>query len=166
MKKERLHRPHMPIRVKRRVKRRQKGICACGCGEPLGQDGERIHYDHTPALGLRAYSRPTRTYTPDANDPAYIDALREPCHRTKTNGSGATCADGDLHKIWKSRRLANRHARHAETMAKKWHGKKPKTRKGPKIRMRSRPFATNRGGKYRMPMRGRRAVIRQKETNL
>lgn len=49
-----------------------------------------------------------------------IDNLRwvhRPCADRKTNGNAATCADGDIHKIGKAKRLEKARAVHAAVLA-------------------------------------------------
>ena len=157
MRRERLHRPYMTVSVKRVVWSRQNGVCGCGCGEPLSDRPKATHYDHHPALGLRRYNPATKTYTPGANDPRFIQALLEACHHKKTFGSGATCVDGDSHKIPKARRVSQGHDDHHEAMRQK------QTRDGKDkspVRMKSRPFQTNKGSKYMRPIGSRKAVLR------
>lgn len=118
-----LHRPHMPIAVKRAVIARQRAIgrqlgfglddkgeqiaaCVCGFGEPHPL-GKVYHLDHKPALGLRKYDPATRKYEPDANDPAYIDALTDICHGRKTYGQRHTKVGSDKTTMAKLDRLAN-----------------------------------------------------------
>ncbi len=53
--------------------KRQDGICACGCDEPLGTDPRDINFDHELALHLGG------TDTPDN-----LRALRKKHHLVKT----------------------------------------------------------------------------------
>lgn len=62
-----------PTRVQARIIMAQGGICACGCGVKLGL-GERIEFDHKIALILGGENRESN-----------LQALRQPCHRVKTN---------------------------------------------------------------------------------
>ena len=62
-----------PGRVRARIVLDQTGICACGCGQKLGQAGERIEFDHTLALILGGENRESN-----------LRALRQPCHKDKT----------------------------------------------------------------------------------
>jgi hypothetical protein len=72
----------------------------------LGLKGYEIEWNHIPALGLRDRDPETGAYIPDANDPDFIVPMIKEAHRAMTNGIGGTCADGDIHKIWKARRIA------------------------------------------------------------
>ena len=62
-----------PPRVKARIVLAQDGICACGCGQKLGQSGEGIEFDHAQALILGGENRETN-----------LRALRSRCHKAKT----------------------------------------------------------------------------------
>ena len=63
-----------PPRVKARIIERQNLICACGCGVQLGMAAEPIEFDHEVALINGGENRETN-----------LRALRQPCHRAKTN---------------------------------------------------------------------------------
>ncbi len=106
-----MKRPHMPLSVKLKAALIQ-----------LQLDPDNVDFDHAPPLALRTYDSKTGLYSPDANDPRYIQALSREAHALKTNGPAATSAGGDKHMIAKAKRIAG-------------GGKK---RRGPKIR--SRPF--------------------------
>lgn len=82
---------------------RQNGRCACGCGD-LSDDDIDIQIDHLPALWLRQYDEATRTYTPAANDPDYMQAMNWWCHLRKTSGSGATTRGTDVGEYARQRR--------------------------------------------------------------
>jgi hypothetical protein len=88
-------RPHMPLAVKLAAALRLAGL----------DPAEAIEWDHDPPLGLRERT-PEGGYIPDANDDRYIVPRQKKEHREKTNGTGATVADGDIHKIAKAKRLA------------------------------------------------------------
>ena len=60
-------------RVKAEIVKRQDGICACGCGAPLGTDPRDIQYDHEIPLHL------------DGEDTAEnLRALKKKHHLVKT----------------------------------------------------------------------------------
>lgn len=98
-------RKYRPKWVEKAVVERQNKLCKCGCGAPVGK-GHPTHYDHNPALGLRELNRETGIYTPDENDPEYIDALNPNCHHSKTHGDGATTAGTDIGKMKKLDHIA------------------------------------------------------------
>jgi 5-methylcytosine-specific restriction enzyme A len=64
----------VPARVRLRIIDRQGSRCACGCGVKLGLAGERIEFDHRPAL-----------INGGENRESMIEAVRAPCHRIRTN---------------------------------------------------------------------------------
>ena len=104
--------------------------CGCGCGAPLSRSN--LARDHTHALELGGAD--------EAENWRYI--LKVPCHAAKTFGIGrATSAGSDLHLIAKGKRLRG------ETCVK------------PKLKIKSRGFQTNRGGKFKLPL-GSNAVLR------
>lgn len=45
-----MRRRRFPPRVYWEIVARQKGICGCGCGRPLGSDPRGIEFDHVVAL--------------------------------------------------------------------------------------------------------------------
>lgn len=61
---------------------RQKGICACGCGEPL--DLASVHWDHRLPLWLGG-----------TNDIGNFDALKPRHHIVKTSKEATERAKGD-----------------------------------------------------------------------
>jgi hypothetical protein len=83
---------------------------------------EPIDWNHNPALGLREYDPETGLYTPDELDPRYLEPMRRADHLVRTNGTKATTAGSDKHRIAKVRHLRG------ETRAK------------PKRRWPKRPF--------------------------
>ena len=93
----------IPATIKVAVLWRQAFMCKCGCGDFVGP-GFPTHYDHEPALRLRAVNRAGTDYIPAQHDPAYIDARCPDSHRVKTHGAGATTAGTDIGKIKKLRR--------------------------------------------------------------
>lgn len=95
----------VPGRVRQTVVERQRGTCArCGC--LLGPDF--TEFDHHPPLALRDKDS-------DPNDPALLQALCTPCHRTKTGG--------DVRAIAKAKRLAETEDQHRALMSKKLPGR-------------------------------------------
>ncbi|RRY08876.1 hypothetical protein [Brucella anthropi] len=75
----------------------------------FGLTVEQVEFDHDPALALREVDPATGDTIPPQNDPNHIYMLTIDEHRTKTFGRGgtkrATVADGDVHKIAKTKRL-------------------------------------------------------------
>lgn len=67
-----------------------------------------VDFDHTPPLQLREWDPVAGDTIPPANDPAHIQLLTKAEHKRKTFGGPATVADGDLHRIAKTRRLTER----------------------------------------------------------
>jgi hypothetical protein len=120
-----VYRPDIPLRTQRAVRERADGICECGCRQPLGA---RSDIDHHPALGLRRFDAATRTYTPDANDPEFLQVLRHDCHAIKTGGNQATSAGSDAHAMAKARRIADK------------RNAKPPTKMRSRNRLQSRAF--------------------------
>jgi hypothetical protein len=82
------------------------------CGKPFGRL-EDIRFDHVAA----------ETFTHD-NSPENCRPLCQECHDLKTFGSRATSAGSDVHMAAKGRRLRG------------------ETKRGPKAKIRSRPFPT------------------------
>lgn len=119
-------RKHMPMRVK-----------LDAVLHILGLLGMEIEWHHCPALGLREYDPETGLYTPDENDPRYIVPLIKAVHRRITNGTPATSADGDIHKIAKAKRLsADQERFRARLLEKPPREERPRT-KWPKRKLRS-----------------------------
>ena len=95
----------IPGRVRQAVVERQQGACArCGC--LLGPDF--TEFDHHPPLALRDKNS-------DPNDPALLQALCTPCHRTKTGA--------DVMAIAKAKRLAEAEFQHRVIMREKVPGR-------------------------------------------
>ncbi len=96
-------RKSIPLRVKL-----QAALLAAGFTYEEVTTQGAIHFDHDPALGLREQKRKGATivFVPDQLDPRHIVPRSAEPHKVKTNGSKATCADGDTHKIAKARRLS------------------------------------------------------------
>lgn len=100
-------RPSIPARIQVSVAIRQaKSWVQCPlCMVPLTSTDKRVLEHMVPratriALGL----------DPDA--PEILAWVHKACADKKTNGSKATCADGDLHKIAKAKRLSKARAEH------------------------------------------------------
>lgn len=88
-------------RVYAEIVKRQDGICACGCGAPLGTDPRAIEYDHIVALADGGQDHPSN-----------LQALTRLCHRAKSNREASARA--------KASRLARgpRMSRHDKMLAK------------------------------------------------
>ena len=86
---------------------RQKGICACGCGEALGEDPREIQYDHEIPLDLDG---------PDNLD--NLRALCRPHHIAKTSQEART--RGKVRRIQDSDGLTKKKLNRQE----KWLAKK------------------------------------------
>ncbi len=78
-------RKNIPRAVKDKVLERQRYRCA-GCGKSFLGQGERIEYDHRPAIVMRAVNVEGTDYHPPQNDPEHIDALHKGCHLRRTVG--------------------------------------------------------------------------------
>jgi 5-methylcytosine-specific restriction endonuclease McrA len=74
----------IPRAVKDKVLARQHSRCAA-CGRPFEQ-GDKIEYDHRPAIVMRAVNVEGTDYHPPQNDPEHIDALHKACHLRRTVG--------------------------------------------------------------------------------
>lgn len=71
----------------------------------LGLDPNHVRLDHHPALAFREYDESTGKYTPDANDPRYLQWLTTAAHANKTNG-----IRGDIACAAKIKRLTKKQA--------------------------------------------------------
>jgi hypothetical protein len=93
---------------------------------------EKSHLDHMPALALRHRNKRTGRYTPDANDPDYLQWIEAADHLTKTAGRGGEKmrVGGDTREAAKTKRLESRRS---GVPSKK---RKTKWPKGQKIRSR------------------------------
>jgi hypothetical protein len=122
-------RPHIPDRVKVSVAigQSQFGFIICPlCHVAMYPEEPRILEHLVPhELG-------------GASDETNLRWVHEECARRKTNGNGATVADGDIHKIAKGKRLKREHDEHVERVLGKGNPPayvRPRSRKIP-----SRPF--------------------------
>lgn len=99
----------IPIAVKSQVLERQNHHCA-DCGG-IFLEGEKIEYDHRPAIVMRAVNVEGTDYHPPQNDPDFIDALHKACHLHRTVGRipGAektiTTKGSDAHLAAKFRKI-------------------------------------------------------------
>jgi hypothetical protein len=85
----------IPLGVKLAVALRQLGFAK----------GERVDFDHDPALALREWDREKQNFVPPQHDPEYVVIRTEPAHDKKTNGNGATSYGSDKHAIAKVDRV-------------------------------------------------------------
>ena len=67
--------------------------------------GQRVDFDHDPALGLRDWDEEKRDFIPPQLDPDFIVIRTKPVHDKKTNGNGATSYGSDKHAIAKIDRV-------------------------------------------------------------
>jgi hypothetical protein len=68
--------------------------------------GQRVDFDHDPALGLRPWDEETQDFIPPQLDPDFIVVRTKPDHDKKTNGSGGTSYGSDKHAIAKIDRVS------------------------------------------------------------
>lgn len=76
------------------------------CRKPLHSDDPRI-LEHMVA----------RAFT-GSDDVSLLAWVHKPCADQKTYGGKATCADGDIHKIAKAKRIAKAREAHAAVVAR------------------------------------------------
>ena len=69
--------------------------------------GQRVDFDHDPALGLRDWDEEKQDFIPPQLDADFIVIRTEPDHDRKTNGNGATSYGSDKHAIAKIDRVSN-----------------------------------------------------------
>jgi hypothetical protein len=89
-------RKNIPLSVKLAVALRMLGFAK----------GQRVDFDHDPALGLRDWDEEKQDFIPSQLDPDFIVIRTEPDHDRKTNGSGATSYGSDKHAIAKIDRVS------------------------------------------------------------
>lgn len=100
-------RPSIPVRVQVAVALKQAVKVPCPlCG---------FHVDHTSERVLEHMVPRAWTESDGIEGLAWV---HKACADKKTFGSGATVADGDLHKIAKVKRLAKARAEHEAIVAK------------------------------------------------
>ena len=142
-----LPRPPTSMKAKRESYALAKGVCGCGCGQPLPPFGTPygIIYDHRPPLANRPRSR-NGTYTPAANDPAYLRPLLPACDKRITFGPGGekriTTRGSDIGEMARTKTMRDKHNAHTEAMRDKKPGKKRK----PKGTIKSRGFSKQKRG--------------------
>jgi hypothetical protein len=89
-------RKDIPLRVKLAVALRMLGFAK----------GQRVDFDHNPALGLRDWDEETQDFIPPQLDADTIVIRTKPVHDIKTNGNGATSYGSDKHAIAKIGRVS------------------------------------------------------------
>jgi hypothetical protein len=89
-------RKDIPLRVKLAVALRMLGFAK----------GQRVDFDHDPALGLRPWDEGKQDFIPPQLDPDFIVVRTKPDHDKKTNGSGGTSYGSDKHAIAKIDRVS------------------------------------------------------------
>lgn len=109
-----LPRRKVPLAIALKVALRQLGL-------------NKPELDHDPALGLRERTEDGK-YIPDEHDPDYLVWLEgedDGEHDVKTNGTKATAAGGDIHKIAKAKRLSKEQEEFRRRMLTKECGSPP-----------------------------------------
>ena len=89
-------RKNIPLSIKLAVALRMLGFAK----------GQRVDFDHDPALGLRDWDEEKRDFIPPQLDPEWIVIRTKPLHDKKTNGNGATSYGSDKHAIAKIDRVS------------------------------------------------------------
>ena len=129
----------IPLGVKLAVALRQLGFAK----------GERVDFDHDPALALRPWDDEKQDFFPPQHDPEYIVIRTEPAHDRKTNGSDVTSYGSDKHAIAKVDRVGEaEEAFRRRLLAKSDHDIEAPRR--PRSRIPSRGFS-----RQHRPLRGR-----------
>jgi hypothetical protein len=90
-------RKNIPLSIKLAVALRMLGFVK----------GQRVNFDHHPALGLRDWDEEKRDFIPPQLDPEFIVIRTKPVHDKKTNGNGATSYGSDKHAIAKIVRVSD-----------------------------------------------------------
>ena len=78
-----MRRRQLHPRVKAAIIKRQGGICACGCRQPLGRIGRLIEFDHEIPLADGG-----------EDNPGNMQALIKACHRAKSSREATERAKG------------------------------------------------------------------------
>lgn len=153
--------PPIPLRIKLAVviAAAPPGAILCAeTGEPItAQDAldGLLRFDHRPPYADREINLETLDTIPPANDMNAIQLVKSHGHDLRTFGQGGVggSTGSDAHRRAKRHRMRENNELHAERMAAKAAGERKPERKGQKIQ--SRPFATNRDGPLKKPMRGK-----------
>lgn len=111
------HRPAIPDSVAWEAALRQGIACACGCGRMVY--AHNCNKDHRPPLSDRPYDEKTRKYTPDANDPKFIEIMIDEHHDLRTFGKPSTTLGSDAHNRSHYSEVGRKHAAHMERMKNK-----------------------------------------------
>lgn len=102
-----MKRPHIPahVRVNVAINQAEHGAIRCPiCHTGLAAMDERVLEHMVPhELG-------------GSSDETNLRFVHKECAATKTNGRKATSADGDIHKIAKSKRLQREHEKHVNNV--------------------------------------------------
>lgn len=98
---------------------RQGVICAI---TGLVGHANTMQLDHDPALINREYDPKTKKYTPDANDPRYLQWAVKGAHTVKTSGTKVTRKGSDLYIRDHTEGLSTSHRKHLEAMKRKTFG--------------------------------------------
>lgn len=90
--------------MRKKIFKRQNGLCNCGCGEALVKGWIA---NHDPPLELRVWDEEVKDTVPPASDLSHIFGLTKECDRTQTYGprAKATYLNSDRHAIDKNKRL-------------------------------------------------------------
>jgi hypothetical protein len=89
-------RKNIPLSIKLAVALRMLGFAK----------GQRVDFDHDPALGLRPWDVEKQDFIPPQLDADFIVIRTTPDHSIKTNGNGATSYGSDKHAIAKINRVS------------------------------------------------------------
>ncbi len=140
-------RKDIPLRVKLAVALRMLGFAK----------GQRVDFDHDPALGLRDWDEEKRDFIPPQLDADFIVIRTKPDHDKKTNGNGATSYGSDKHAIAKIDRVSE---------AEEAFRRRLLAKADPDIDAPPRPRSRipNRGfSRFFRPLRSRRTFQKQKD---
>jgi hypothetical protein len=89
-------RKNIPVSIKLAVALRMLGFAK----------GQRVDFDHDPALGVRDWDEAKHDFIPPQLDADFIVIRLKPVHDIKTNGNGATSYGSDKHAIAKIDRVS------------------------------------------------------------